>query len=1035
MAARLTSTFVSQNGTEYRVELHDQLYTGAAVEAQTNTDGCVISVGEADSERYQPIMGSSCSFTYLVDSNPLENILTDIANSEEKRFQLVVYRAGLFYWAGQVAPDLVEIEDAGFPFYATITASDLLASLDMEYELTLTPFTINLITLKQAIFNCLSYTGIQDYFGADASYLKTAIHWYPQNAGEWDLAAAHEARVLADGGSLPGTVVQLRTQIQTMQAIELNESFSALVQAMRARVLADGGTFVGSDAQLLAAYPDSVELREGTPGAFGFDPLEKTLFNELSIYEDLSRGAQSDITFTVAEMLTQSVTRMGARIYWADGCYNIDQVANYEQANITTRVYYPSGTLKYTIVNENRNQMSNSSTNRRGGGGLTRFFRPLSSVEIDYKIRLNLNLAQVRDASGFVKVESLPAGSQYALNIKAQLTAQRIEGANQVYSVVWYRVLVLLDDLTGTPAKYLVNGDPASSSNRYNWRPEEAQWSNTAGYFHVYDRALTQAGVPQSITNLSITTPAIPIESTLQVIIEPYALVSPSNIVTTFPTSTIEASVNNEEIYLLDNNAIDNTVIEWSAENANKRLSSYRIDNMLLGDAPLLLAPGSLLCPRTPTLGDQRTVQLAGGWQRNPDAAYEDISRLHAREILAGQQVAVQKIDAWFIQGTDGISLRKRIVRGGKAYIFNGVNLIASLDEWRGTWFEVANVSTGITTNSKPKPPFDPRAVVPAINEPGDDTYLVLNNAQQFGFDLLRTFRITEITADIPAGTTTSISITALGEAYLQAGDQLVIVDTATGQLHQVTLTAAVAAAATTISISSVTLPDIAAGAAIAFTGRRVARMIKKIDSGTLAGLPVSTGGIGDGASPVQINTSTGALTSIGTVKGSVLEAGTEVQIDGTTGAINTSGDVAAAGNVSGDELVAAVAVKAGTKATIDAATGNISADGNMAAGGNVSGDELQASVALKAGTKVTIDASTGNITADGDVSANDVTASGSVNAGTVSTTGDVTVGRDLTVAKKLVLQDLDIGYVADLEAYLESDDAGAYYIKVKLPV
>lgn len=158
MALRLYSEFHSSTDKLFKVEIHDEDFTGEAEAFTVASDGFTLNYNGETDDIVSPIIGSNCTISAYNNSSAFDTFINALKNYQEKRFTVRVYgeadtiEDGLvfdfyetelppdnglrLYWCGIVMQDLVSVEDTHKPYVFQITAVDgigHLANLDYTW--------------------------------------------------------------------------------------------------------------------------------------------------------------------------------------------------------------------------------------------------------------------------------------------------------------------------------------------------------------------------------------------------------------------------------------------------------------------------------------------------------------------------------------------------------------------------------------------------------------------------------------------------------------------------------------------------------------------------------------------------------------------------------------------------------------------------------------------------------------------------------------------------------------------------------------
>lgn len=135
---RFYGEFKDEVGDVWRINLHDTSYNGTAAEITLGAEGFALTYSGNNEDRHQPIIGSNVEFTVLNDGGTFDTFLNSVLPAaEEGRMQVEVRKdpddVNSLYWAGILAAEQVEQDDAPAPNPVRMTATDDLGNLQRSY--------------------------------------------------------------------------------------------------------------------------------------------------------------------------------------------------------------------------------------------------------------------------------------------------------------------------------------------------------------------------------------------------------------------------------------------------------------------------------------------------------------------------------------------------------------------------------------------------------------------------------------------------------------------------------------------------------------------------------------------------------------------------------------------------------------------------------------------------------------------------------------------------------------------------------------
>ena len=184
MAIRFRSDFTSMDGVGWRIDIIDTEFSGSITEFTTgmdSNDGFTLSYEGENQERWNPIISSNVVVNMAVETALLDAFINDLISQPEARFYIDIRKkvsdvpvSYARHWFGEIATDLITIEDRQRPYLFQITAFD-----------NFTKFQYLRHTLKQGdthtfidlLIHALSKLNYYDQLGT-GYILATSVDWY-----------------------------------------------------------------------------------------------------------------------------------------------------------------------------------------------------------------------------------------------------------------------------------------------------------------------------------------------------------------------------------------------------------------------------------------------------------------------------------------------------------------------------------------------------------------------------------------------------------------------------------------------------------------------------------------------------------------------------------------------------------------------------------------------------------------------------------------------------------------------------------------
>lgn len=187
MALRFYNEHASRHATiiDWRIEIHDSAFEDTETEFDVEA-GAEIDYSAASDSIFAPVLGSTCSFTMVVENSTHAALIDDLAGAPEGRFTVVVLKDSVFHWAGVINSPEISIQDKDYPYGFKITAVDGLALLkNYEYRqggTSATKYSLRytgIDNLVDIILRCLKkLPHVVEHYASSTKFLVTAVNWY-----------------------------------------------------------------------------------------------------------------------------------------------------------------------------------------------------------------------------------------------------------------------------------------------------------------------------------------------------------------------------------------------------------------------------------------------------------------------------------------------------------------------------------------------------------------------------------------------------------------------------------------------------------------------------------------------------------------------------------------------------------------------------------------------------------------------------------------------------------------------------------------
>ena len=168
---RLFAEFTDDQGTDWRLNIHDADYVGSAVEFKLGADGFVLRYSGNNEDRHQSVIGSEVTFTLTETENNHETFMNLLATSVEQRFSVSIRKdpdgTNDLYWCGVLLPEQVVRPYDARPIQNTLTASDDIGNLQsILYDNDGTAYT-GTESVVEHVLNCLNKTRATHLWSTD----------------------------------------------------------------------------------------------------------------------------------------------------------------------------------------------------------------------------------------------------------------------------------------------------------------------------------------------------------------------------------------------------------------------------------------------------------------------------------------------------------------------------------------------------------------------------------------------------------------------------------------------------------------------------------------------------------------------------------------------------------------------------------------------------------------------------------------------------------------------------------------------------
>lgn len=639
MPVKFNSTFYSDKGAEYIIEIHQSTFVGTPTEFTCQGIDIKYDVGGDEDNRFNTIISSEATISMLINNSTLNSFVEDLVSSYDDTYFIYVRTNQLnsettYKWVGYVLVDLVTIEDikldVGYTFL--LRAKDGLNTLkNVDYNNDGVPYT-GKATIFQHINNVLQKLGsvIYAYTSFTDPLFSVVINWHSQ---EYTYSSTNT--VLTKSRIPHRAFYHVDTKGNYVYK-NCYEVLDEICKAFGCRVVASS---TGYYITQINEYLNANNVYE---------------YN-YKILGSLSGGSKDySIDHDQTDIINTEVYREGGSVF---EFFSPLQYARVEYEHIATRNLLSGAFWDYNF--EGTYSIEDIASNN---------FE--SIIQFDFTLAYYTNFTEVVGTSEW-----------------------------QPHYVV-YRVLIQIDGVDATTHYY--QNTLTRQLNKFREQDyNNKRWETSLGYYYII-KFIEEENQAELIDNIQIIIPNIPVDGDMTVKFELFAVYPKSGldpltsilqggsvpVLQDYYTVTYQVA-NTFMQYIHTGFFTDqNDIIRFQADNDNKAYKTYEVTT-IIGDGPNLNSPGHLEVKND----SDEWVITENGWKVGNSGDAKNISQLLCNEVIKGQLKPVRKfMETTFVMtdpDTRFLQPHYAINYDGNYWVFHGGRYNLADDSVTGVWYQI----------------------------------------------------------------------------------------------------------------------------------------------------------------------------------------------------------------------------------------------------------------------------------------------------------------------------------------------------------
>jgi hypothetical protein len=643
MAIRLYSEFTSDQGTQYKIELHDSEWLGGSYEFECGGDGFRLTYTGQTDDIISPIIGSECEVGVAIRTGQILNYFDALKTYQENRFRVVIYKYDIFedwedwavqwendareygaynlFWAGWVMQDLITLEDASEPYFMRLKAVDgigRLANIEYTDANDITQNGLGITRSNIILYNCLKSIDTVDLWGASDAFLETCVDW-------WET--------------------------------------SNMVYATTDDPLYLSGVDVG-------------------------------------LFESKDDDGNT-VRLTYFDVLRQLAVLWNARVYITEGRFIFEQVGARAASSRYISQYSKAGVVIANPSVSDDLTIDQTSGNARLAGNTWDFLPAVKKVSVIYAQRFlspwfgagAFNTGNTTQTVGFV------AGGQgiqlafygpfnYVLNTSnPAIITNDIDELSPLF-----RAEIRVEDSSNTGTYHYFTRDFLGYAQPKTF--SAPQWGTTQGYYY-FDIGVDEVigGSASIYNNITILTQDLPVTGTMRFILDYWKSVNMRNDAD-YTLDGIQSETWNAVIAFsrVDNGQEPASGEVYTSINGSTTIGSnltLDLGELYIGDGSL--QSGDLLSYSSSSL----EWEASSAWRKGNSGSGLPILKLMTKEALALHAVPIQRYNGKILSNP---SFQPRLLFDGSYYLRTGGTFTANFNEWDATMFPIARDTSNIST-------------------------------------------------------------------------------------------------------------------------------------------------------------------------------------------------------------------------------------------------------------------------------------------------------------------------------------------------